>query len=207
MTAVCALSYGAYRYAPVGSSEVRIGIAVLFGLTGLAAVVGKIGGRSLPLVTADLLKYRLGARLYEGPPSQLVRSEPPASVQPTRSGPGPLRLMAKKAGRTLRSLRPRRKSREKPAGRMPFRPHRWFGKRRKTKTGRNNLNGNGHEGGNRKAKRGGLPKHWSAVMAVVALVAAARHRPAVDHRRRPRAVAGRDRVRDDRAAGGAAAVR
>ena len=33
-TAVCALSYGAYRYAPVGPSEVRMAIAVLFGLDG-----------------------------------------------------------------------------------------------------------------------------------------------------------------------------
>ena len=32
VVAVCALSYGAYRYAPVGPSEVRMGIAVLFGL-------------------------------------------------------------------------------------------------------------------------------------------------------------------------------
>ena len=78
MTAVCALSYGAYRYAPVGPSEVRMALAVLLGLAGLVAVVGKVGGRRLPLVAADLLKYRLGARLYAGPPSELVRSEPSA---------------------------------------------------------------------------------------------------------------------------------
>ena len=78
LTAVCALSYGAYRYAPVGPSEVRMGIAVLLGLAGIAAVAGKIGGRRLPLVAADLLKYRLGARLYAGPPSELARSEPPS---------------------------------------------------------------------------------------------------------------------------------
>ena len=60
--AVFALSYGAYRYAPVGPSEVRMALAVLFGLVGVAMVVGKIGGRRLPLVVADLLKYRLGAR-------------------------------------------------------------------------------------------------------------------------------------------------
>ena len=89
LTAVCALSYGAYRYAPVGPSEVRMALAVLLGLAGLAAVVGKIGGRRLPLVAADLLKYRLGARLYAGPPSELVRSEPPAPAQPVKSGPGP----------------------------------------------------------------------------------------------------------------------
>ena len=111
MMAVCALSYGAYRYAPVGPSEVRMALAVLLGLAGLVAVVGKIGGRRLPLVAADLLKYRLGARLYAGSPSELVRSEPPAPAQPVKSGPGPLRLMARRAGKTLRRLRPKRGSR------------------------------------------------------------------------------------------------
>ena len=76
--AVCALSYGAYRYAPVGPSEVRMALAVVLGLVGVAMIVGKIGGRRLPLVAADLLKYRLGARVYAGHVAQLVRSEPPA---------------------------------------------------------------------------------------------------------------------------------
>ena len=97
MVAVCALSYGTYRYAPVGPSEIRMGLAVLFGLMGIAAVVGRIGGRRLPLVAADLLKYRLGARVYAGPVSQLARSEPPAPEQPTKTS------------------RRRRKSREKDA--------------------------------------------------------------------------------------------
>ena len=135
VVAVCAISYGAYRYAPVGPSEVRMGIAVLFGLVGIVMVVGKIGGRRLPLVAADLLKYRLGARLYAGPVSQLVRSEPPAPAQPVRSGPGPLSLMAKRVGRGLGRLRKNRKTRknkERRNGRM-----RWFGKRR------------GKDGGNR----------------------------------------------------------
>ena len=95
ITAVCALSYGAYRYAPVGPSEVRMALAVVFGLVGVAMVVGKIGGRRLPLVVADLLKFNLGARRYAGPVSQLVRTEAPAPPQPVRGGPGPLRLMAK----------------------------------------------------------------------------------------------------------------
>ena len=99
--AVCAISYGAYRYAPVGPSEVRTALAVVLGLVGVAMIVGKIGGRRLPLVAADLLKYRLGARRYTGPASQLVRSEPPAPPQPANSGPGPLRLMARRAGRSL----------------------------------------------------------------------------------------------------------
>ena len=132
ITAVCALSYGAYRYAPVGPSEIRMAIAVLFGLAGIAMVVGKIGGRRLPLVAADLLKYRLGARVYAGPVSHLVRSEPPAPVQPVKSGPGPLSLMAKRSKRLLRRMRKKnRKDRDRRDGRMPFRPHTWFGKRRK----------------------------------------------------------------------------
>ena len=149
MVAVCALSYGAYRYAPVGPSEVRMGIAVLMGLVGLAAVVGRIGGRRLPLVAADLLKYRLGARVYAGTASQLVRSEPPAPEQPTKTS------------------RRRRKSREKKGGRMPFRPHRWF--RKPKRTDRENINRNG----NPKSRRRKLPKHFLAVMAVVALAAVA----------------------------------
>ena len=150
MVAVCALSYGAYRYAPVGPSEVRMGIAVLMGLVGLAAVVGKIGGRRLPLVAADLLKYRLGARVYQGPVSQLVRSEPPAPVKPVKRG--------------------RRERREKKGGRMPFRPHRWF--RKPKRADRGNINGNGTENGNSKARqRKKLPKHFLAVVAAVALTA------------------------------------
>ena len=133
VTAVCALSYGAYRYAPVGPSEVRMALAVLFGLVGVAMVVGKIGGRRLPLVAADLLKYRLGARRYAGQTAQLVRAEPPAPPQPVKTGPGPIRLMVRKARRGLRRQRKKtRQSRERRNGRM-----RWFGKRR------------GKDGGNR----------------------------------------------------------
>ena len=131
--AVFALSYGAYRYAPVGPSEVRMALAVLFGLVGVAMVVGKIGGRRLPLVAADLLKYRLGARRYAGQTAQLVRAEPPAPPQPVKTGPGPIRLMVRKARRGLRRQRKKtRQSRERHNGRM-----RWFSKRR------------GKDGGNR----------------------------------------------------------
>ena len=166
--AVCAISYGAYRYAPVGPSEVRMAIAVVLGLVGVAMVVGKIGGRRLPLVAADLLKYRLGARLYAGPVSQLVRAEPPAPAQPVRSGPGPLSLMAKRAGRGLGRLRKKgktRKNKERRNGRM-----RWFGKRR-GKDGRNS-HGQDHraetlETRNRKPRVG-----WMPVVALAVLMAA-----------------------------------
>ena len=164
MTAVCALSYGAYRYAPIGPSEARIAIAVLLGLVGLVAVVGRIGGRRLPLVVADLLTYRLGARLYAGPLSALVRVEPPAPVRPEGSL-GPLRLMVKKARRALR----RRRNRKRAGGRTPFRPHRWFGKRRREQTD----NINGKEARDRRDRRNRHPKMIAVVMAaaLTALVA------------------------------------
>ena len=156
--AVCAISYGAYRYAPVGPSEIRMGIAALLGLIGVTLVVGKVGGRRLPLVAADLLKYRLGARVYAGTISQLVRIEPLTPAQPVKHGPGPLTLMARRAGKTLKRLRRRRKQ-KRNGERKPFRPHCWFGKRRRRKVGRDS--------------QGHGPKGWIAVMAVVAVAAAA----------------------------------
>ena len=171
ITAVCALSYGAYRYAPVGPSEVRMAIAVLFGLAGIAMVVGKIGGRRLPLVAADLLKYRLGARLYAGPVSQLVRSEPPAPVQPVKSGPGPLRLMAKRSKRVLRRMRKKnRRNGDRRDGRMPFRPHTWFGKRRK-RGGRGQRPG--HMAEALESRRRGPGRGGIAVVAAVLVAMAA----------------------------------
>ena len=168
VTAVCALSYGAYRYAPVGPSEVRMAIAVLFGLVGIAMVVGKIGGRRLPLVAADLLKYRLGAQVYAGPVSQLVRAEPPAPPQPVRSGPGPLSLMAKRAGRGLARLRKNgktRKNKERRNGRM-----RWFGKRRGKDAG--NGRGQGHKAETLQIRRRKPRMRWIPVVALAVLMAA-----------------------------------
>ena len=167
-TAVCAIAYGAYRYAPVGPSEVRMAIAVVLGLIGIAMVVGKIGGRRLPLVAADLLKYRLGARVYAGTVSQLVRSEPPAPAQPVKSGPGPLSLMAKRAARGLGRLRRNRKKRTQRArrnGRM-----RWFGKRRGKDGGKRQ--GRDHRAKTLETSRR-KPGKGPLALAVVALLAAA----------------------------------
>ena len=181
VTAVCAISYGAYRYAPIGPSEVRMALAVVFGLFGVAMVAGKIGGRRLPLVAADLLKYRLGARVYAGPVSQLVRSEPPAPAQPVKSGPGPLSLMAKRAERGLGRLRKKRKTRknkERRNGRM-----RWFGKRRGKDAG--NQQARDHraatlETRRRKPRRGFLAFAALAVLAL-ALVTVPQVALADDH--------------------------
>ena len=166
--AVSAISYGAYRYAPVGPSEVRMALAVILAVAGIAMIVGKVGGRRLPLVAADLLKYRLGARLYVGSASQLVRTEPPAPAQPVRSGPGPLSLMAKRAGRGLGRLRKNRKTRknkERRNGRV-----RWFGKRRGKDAGsgrRPDHRAETLQSRNRKPRRGMF------ALAVVAVLAAA----------------------------------
>ena len=165
--AVFALSYGAYRYAPVGPSEVRMALAVLFGLVGVAMVVGKIGGRRLPLVAADLLKYRLGARVYAGPVSQLVRSEPPAPAQPVKTGPGPIRLMVRKARRGLRRQRKKtRQSKERRNGRM-----RWFGKRRGKDGG--NSQRHDHMAETLQIRRRKPRMGWLSVVAVVLVAAAA----------------------------------
>ena len=128
VVAVCAVAYGAYHYFPIGPSEFRFGLAILLGVLGIAAVVVKVGGRGLPLVAADLLKFNLGARRYAGSPAQLAISEPPAPVE---AKPDPLRLLAKKAaGGVSRAVRAARRK-----GRSPFRPHSWFGKRRRPKDG------------------------------------------------------------------------
>ena len=177
LIAVSALSYGAYHYVP-GPSEARIAMAVLLGLFGTAMVVGKIGGRRLPLVAADLLKYRLGARLYAGSPAQLARSEPPAPVE---SGPGPLSLMAKRGRRgarrmrvmARRGLRRMRKNRKRRNGRMPFRPHGWFGKRRSRNERRgDNAGGRRVTGRERNERRSRSCISLTAVVALAALVAA-----------------------------------
>ena len=87
LTAVAALAYGVYQVAPFGPEAVRIGAGLVFALVGVALVVGKVGGRRLPAVAADLLRFGFGARRFQGPPSQLVRSEPPAPPGAAAKGP------------------------------------------------------------------------------------------------------------------------
>ncbi len=124
VVATCAVAYGVYRYFPFGPSGLKLGIAILLGAFGIAMTVGKVGGRGLPLVAADLLKFNLGARRYAGCPAELAISEPPPQPE---AKPDPLRLLAKKAasgvGRAVKAAKRR--------GRRPFRPHSWFGKGRR----------------------------------------------------------------------------
>ncbi len=157
ITAVCALAYGAYRYAPVGPSGVRMALAVVVGLAGIAAVVGQIGGRRLPLVIADLLRFRLGPRLYAGTPAQLLRSEPPA---PPPASPGPLTLLAGRARRRIRRLR---RGRERRNGRrrlsLPGRTGRLAGWKKRLKDAVTR----------RAARENRRRKRWFAVLTVASL--------------------------------------
>ena len=152
VVAVCAVAYGAYRYFPLGPTEFRLGLAILLGVLGIAAVVGKVGGRGLPLVAADLLKFNLGARRYAGSPAQLVLSERPPAPE---AKPDPLRLLAKKAASGVsRAVKAARRK-----GRAPFRPHSWFGKRRQ------------RDGNSRPAKHNESQhkKPWNRLLAVAAV--------------------------------------
>ena len=154
VVAVCAVAYGAYHYLPLGPMAVRLAVGVLIGIVGIAMTVGKVGGRGLPLVAADLLKFNLGARRYAGSPAQLALSESPAAP---KARPDPLRLLAKKAASGLsRGVRAARKK-----GRAPFRPHSWFGKRRNRDGGSNPPNPQTEDG------RGKKP--WSRFLAVAAV--------------------------------------
>ena len=179
MVAVCALSYGVYRYAPVGPSELRMGLAVLFGLFGIAMVVGKIGGRRLPLVVADLLRYRLGPSRYVGSVSQLVRGEAPVLVQQVKNRKNPLILMfrpvrrnARRLSRVMESARRRIRRRKRSGGnrrngRMPFRPHRWFRKNRRQPSEDAN---NGRDSTDNKKRGRKFPRLWAAAIAAALAV-------------------------------------
>ena len=155
VVATCAVSYGAYHYLPLGPVGLRLAVGILIGVTGIALTVGKVGGRGLPLVAADLLKFNLGARRYAGLPAQLARSEAPPAPEAKAD---PLRLLAKKAGggigKAVKAARRR--------GRPPFRPHSWFGKRRGPR------NGNAAKPTVRET-RGGKP--WYRLLAVAGLLA------------------------------------
>jgi len=128
--ATCAVAYGVYRYFPFGPSGLKLSIAILLGITGIAMTVGKVGGRGLPLVAADLLKFKLGARRYAGSPAELAINEPPPQPE---AKPDPLRLLARLLAKKAASSVGRAVKAARQKGRRPFRPHSWFGKGRRRK--------------------------------------------------------------------------
>ena len=157
VVAVCAVAYGAFRYFPFGPAEFRLGLAILLGVVGIAMTVGKVGGRGLPLVAADLLKFNLGARRYAGSPSELVITEAPA---PAEAKPDPLRLLAKKAASGVsRAVKAARRK-----GRPPFRPHSWFGKGRRRRNKADSLPKN-------RESQGKKPRNRFLAVAALGLLA------------------------------------
>ena len=126
VTAVCAIGYGIYTYAPFDASEVRIAAGVVFALAGIAATAGRIGGRRLPLVAADLLRYRIGPRVFVGSAKELVRAENPEPPLADNDAFARLKKMIDKAYRAARGPWNRRRS----GRRMPFRPKVWLRARR-----------------------------------------------------------------------------
>ena len=161
VVATCAVSYGVYRYFPLGPSGLKLGLAILLGIVGIAMTVGKVGGRGLPLVAADLLKFNLGARRYAGSPVELTVSEPPPQPE---ARPDPLRLLAKKAvsgvGRAVKTARRN--------GRRPFRPHSWFGKGQRRKDA-GNQQPRPQESQQENSPRQGRGRPWGRFLAVAAL--------------------------------------
>ena len=156
LTAVAALAYGVYQVAPFGPEAVRIGLGLVFALVGIALIVGRVGGRRLPAVAADLMRFGFGPRRFSGPPVQLVRAEPPAPAGKQRAAEsegepahaasheaiesagvtvetvtqqaasGPGPI--KRGARKLANLK--RSPRPRTRGeRMPFKPRNWFRKR------------------------------------------------------------------------------
>ena len=156
LTAVAAFAYGVYQVAPFGPEAVRIGLGLVFALVGVALIVGRVGGRRLPAVAADLMRFGFGPRRFAGPPVQLVRAEPPAPpLKRGATNPDPetassasfgalaatdeareivRQQAASQPGPIRRRVRKlanlKRSPRPRTRGeRMPLRPRNWFRKR------------------------------------------------------------------------------
>ena len=117
ITAVCALSYGAYRYAPVGPSEARMALAILFGLTGCSrwedrrSAVAAGGCRPVEVPAGSPPLHRAGVPAGE---ERTARARPagaerfrPAAVDSQEIAPSPPQT-AKEEARGER--RPRREN-------------------------------------------------------------------------------------------------
>ena len=155
LTAVAALAYGVYQVAPFGPEAVRVGLGLVFALVGVALIVGRVGGRRLPAVAADLMRFGFGPRRFQGPPVQLVRAQPPAPpvrgqpaqpdaepeggiAQPVAETTAAAETTTQRAAARLGPIRRgarklanlKRSPRPRTRGeRMPLRPRNWFRKR------------------------------------------------------------------------------
>ena len=140
LTAVAALAYGVYHVAPLGAEAVRIALGAGFALVGVILIAGRVGGRRLPALIADLLRFGFGPRRFRGPPAQLLRAQPPTSPDATTAaGPEVERTHADapraapsadpvSGARRLARLKPSKRGRRR-GERTPFKPRNWFRKR------------------------------------------------------------------------------
>ena len=144
LAVVAALGYGVYHYAPIGSELVRVLMGATVAAVGVAMVAGKIGGRPLPAVLADLLRFGVGARRFEGPVVHLVRSEPPATNEQS-------------------ARRPRTRGE-----RMPRVPLGWFRKRDRKRPSKRELD-EAKQSIRQESRGHRLP--WPALLGAVGLVA------------------------------------
>ena len=82
--AVLGLAYGVWqRAAFLPEGHWRIAAAVTFAILGLAAIVVRPGGRALPAVVLDLLRFALTPKRYGGGIAGLLR--PPVEETPTKA--------------------------------------------------------------------------------------------------------------------------
>ena len=101
LTAVAALAYGVYQVAPFGPEAVRIGLGLVFALVGVALIVGRVGGRRLPAVAADLMRFGFGPRCFQ----RTCRRSWSAPNRPRRRSGGRLRNWMRDADRRRRPSR------------------------------------------------------------------------------------------------------
>ena len=98
--AVLGLAYGVWqRAAFLPEGHWRIAAAVTFAILGLAAIVVRPGGRALPAVVLDLLRFALTPKRYGGGIAGLLRppvEETPTKAQGQTKGKGKTKAKAKR---------------------------------------------------------------------------------------------------------------
>ena len=81
IAAVVGLAYGLWKQAAfLPDGAFRLGAAIAVGLLGLAMVAVRPGGRGLPIVILDLLRFALSPKRYEGEVTALLN--PPVATPP-----------------------------------------------------------------------------------------------------------------------------
>ena len=84
--AVVGLAYGLWRHAAfLPEGQWRLAAAITFALLGLAAVAVRPGGRALPVLVLDLLRFALSPKRYEGNIAALLQP-PVEEVLPRAKG-------------------------------------------------------------------------------------------------------------------------